>query len=413
MARSDILTMIPLDRAALILGVDPFHFNSIVTLQRPENNACDDIWFQNSWQRQGQLGREDLAVALRQAEDTVTKYLGYFLIPQWVQEEEKVITKPYSPELTNITSRNSRGQAKSVVTDRGYVIEGGRKASTLIEEGSATVYSDENNDGYDETCTVVVPTTVTDPQEIHVYFPGKNGDSKWEIRPTTVTLSGGDATIVFPRYLVPLPELWTNEPIAGDVWRTINGDDLANFLEIVDVYRVYNDPQSQAVLYTEGITCDTCSGTGCQACGWTTNTACIRIRDSRKGIVTYSPATWDADTEQFNFLTPSSYRDPDKLYIWYRSGLINNEMDSPYLQMEPIWERLVVYYAVTLLDRNMNGCENTQNIWQMMTTDLAKSLPDGSNFQVSNRDISNPLGTKYASIRLWRLIESNRLLQGR
>lgn len=300
MARSDIVTQVPLDRAAKIMGIDPYHFNQITTVRRPETNACADIWFQYTEQRVGQLSRDDFAVALKQAEDTITHYLGYTLIPQWVVDEEQPITKPASPEMVNISGRNSRGQAKSVVTNRGFVIAGGIRTKTLIEANTPIIYSDNNGDGYVEFCTVTVNTTVTDPEEIHVYFPGLDGSDKWEIRPISVSISGGIATITFYRYLVPLPDQWTVDPDAGDILRNINGDDINAFLPDVDVYRVYNDVSSQATLYAEG-TCLNCSGTGCEACGWTTNTACLRVRDSRRGIVTYSSATWNEDTEQFDF----------------------------------------------------------------------------------------------------------------
>lgn len=413
MARSDIVTMIPLDRAAKIIGIDPYHFNSITTLRRPENNACDDIWMQYSEQRQGQLGRDDLAFALKQAEDTVTHYLGYFLVPQWTINEEKIITKPASPDLINIGALNARGMAKSVILDHGYVIEGGQKTKSLISAGVAIVYSDDNGDGYRELCTVIVPTTVTDPQEVHVYFPGKSGSDKWEVRPVDVSLVAGNAIITFPRYLVPLPNLWTNDPDEGDHYRTINGDDINAFLTTVDIYRVFNDPQSQAIFYTEGTTCVDCGGNGCPQCGWTTQSGCIRVRDSRRGIVSYAAATWNTTTNQFDPLnSPCPWYDPDKVFLWYRSGLINNELDKPYLEMEPSWERMIVYYALTLLDRQLNGCENTRNIWKMMDKDMSESA-NGVAHQIVPRDLGNPLGPKYAAIRLWRMIESNRLMQGR
>jgi hypothetical protein len=416
MARSDILTMIPLDRAAKIIGIDPYHFNSITTLRRPETNACDDIWFQTSDQRVGQLSRDDLAIALKQAETIVSNYLGYFLIPQWIQNEEQIVTKPYSPELFNFTGRNSRGQPKSVVTSKGYVIEGGVKAKTLILAGAAVVYSDANSDGFDELATVSVVTSVTEPQEIHVFFPGKSGSDKWEIKPITVSISGGTATITFPKYLSPNPNLWTNEPLEGDILRTINGDSNSNFLSTLDVYRVYNDPSNQAVLYCEGCSCDSCGGSGCVVCGWTTNSGCIRVRDSRRGIITYTAAVWNSGTLSFDSLADCCWSEPDKLYINYRSGIRNYDLDQPDLQMAPAFERMIVYYALTLIDREMNGCENSRNIWKHQNEDLAKSESSSSgsvSYSLTGRMASNPLGTKRAAINLWRALEQNRLPQGR
>lgn len=417
MAVASVVTMIPLDRAARLLGVDSYHFNSITTTRRSEVASCDDVWFQYPWQRQGAFSREDLAAALKQAEDTVTHYLGYSLIPQWVQNEEKIVTKPANVEMFNVTGRNARGQLKSVVTDRGYVIEGGRKAKTLIQFGAAVVYSDSNGDGYNDLATVVVATSVTEPQEVHVFFSGNSGADKWEIRPISVSISGGNATITFPRYLVPLPELWERDPAEGDVWRNINGDDSNQFITTCDVYRVYNDPSAPAVLYKEGCSCSSCGGTGCVVCQWSTNTGCLRVRDGRRGIVTYQAAEWDATNQEFRLLssTDCCWWEPDKLFVWYRAGLVNLDLDQPYLQMDPMWERLVVFYAISLIDRKIPGCENTQNIWKMQLEDLGKSESSGDSsytYSITGRIAGNPLGTRRAAINLWRAIESNRILQG-
>lgn len=412
MARSDIVTLIPLDRVAKILGIDPFHFNMITTLRRPQNNACDDIWFQYADQRIGQASRYDLSVALFEAEQQVTKYLGYSTIPTWISEEERQIVKPYAVELTNYRGINSRGKSKSVRSKLGYIVEAGSRAKTVIESDATVVYSDANGDGYDELATVTVNTTITDEQEICVYFAGKDGEDRWEIRPIDVSIESGVATITLQKYLVPLPDLWEREPSEDDPqWRTINGDDAANFVEVIDVYRVYTDVTKQATLYYEN-SCIHCGGNGCEACGFETESACLRIRDSRLGIFSYSAATWNEDSESFVF-SESCYSNPSKIKINYRAGFINESTSAkpkyPYKQMDTMWERAIAYYAFSLLDRADNVCDNTQNIWKHMTEDLALS-EGGRSFSMAFKHMQNPLGTTRAAINLWRMIEQNRLV---
>lgn len=408
MARSNTVTLIPLDRAAHVLGIDPYHFNTITTLRHPEQSACDDLWYEYAWQRVGQLGRDDLAKALYEAERQVIRYLGFYPMPAWIAEEEHPVTKPYAVELRNYSSLNSRGQQKSIRTNYGYVIEPGSRAKSLIESGAAVVYSDANGDGYIELATVSVNTTITDTDEIHVYFPGHLGKDTWEIRPTTVTVNSGVATITFPRYLVPLPELWERDPDEGDIWRTISGDSLSNFITTVDVYRVYTDTSVQATFYHEN-TCSGCGGTGCVNCDFASETACLRIRDPRLGLMSYSPATWDADTETFTMGSCCS-RDPDKIKLYYRAGYVNRGLeDYSYKTMDPEWERAIVYYAFTLLQRVPNLCGNLQDIYARFNEDLALA-EGGKSYTIAFKNLQNPLGTTRAAIDLWRMIERERIL---
>lgn len=409
MARSDITTIIPLDRAAAILGINPWHFNQIATGRVPETNACDDVWFQTAYQRIGQGSRDDLAIALRQAEDMVFKYLSYFPLPVWVDSEEQPLEKPFAVELAS-RSWNSRGQYKSIRANYGYVQEVGRRAKTLLDEAAAIVYSDADGDGYAELATVTLVTSITEAQEIRVYFPAESGMDMWEIRPIDVTITAGVATITFKKYLVPVPNLWTKEPDITDddpVYRAIDGDDTANFITAVDVYRVYTDTTEQATFYHEG-TCGSCSGSGCEACGWSTETACLRIRDSRLGLLSYMPASWDEDDEVWNYST-SCCSEAEKIILHYRAGTINRNMKYPYLQIDPLWERAIVYFAFSKLDRDGNICDNTRNIWNEMRVDLARSQ-DGVSYAIAGSTLSNPLGTTRAAIDLWRLIEQYRLV---
>lgn len=405
MAYASIRTLIPLDNFAKILQIDPIHFNSIVTDLRPELNACDDIFAQHDWQMTGRISREAVAQALKQAEDTVISYLGYSPVPTWFEEEEHEIARPFKPELTYTRNMDIRGKKQSIDTNYGHFIEGGRKAKVLIDDAVAIVYSDSDGDGYNETATVTVTTTITEPSEICTYYPGKSGADIWEIRPTTVSIGAGVATIVFKKYQVALEVLL--EKLAdsiGDSYRAIDGDNDANFLSTVDVYQVYNDPSEQLYFYTED-SCQTCGGTGCVACGNLAESGCMYVRDSKLGIVGVARSTWNANTESFVAASFTNSRIPDKVKIWYRAGFQNRDLDHPLIQMDPSWERLLVFYSLTLMDTEIDGCENTQRIISYMRQDLARPMAEGT-FAMASRDLDCPLGTSRAALMLWKRIVS-------
>jgi hypothetical protein len=395
MAHASSYTRIPLDNAAKILGIDPLHFNSVVTEFRPELNACDDLWFQYAPQREGQASREDLALALRMAEDQTFIHLGYPLVPIWVVDEEQKVPVTYDVSLVN-RNYNSQGFSKSIRVDRGYALEGGVKAKSVIEENSAVVYSDNDGDGYDETATVVVPTTLTDGQEVHLYYPGESGSDYWEIRPITVSISANTATITFKKELAVLPDLIEKYASPSDPVLTVDGDDNNNFLEVADVYRVYNDPSDHGLIYAES-TCDA---------GVETATIQITVRNGPLGVFSFRLAEWDSTNESWE-TGCSSVINPYRLLLKYRAGKVNHEMPRPYFDLEPQWERAIVYYAATLLDRAVSGCENTHNIWALYTEDLALS-ENGRSYSVAFADLANPLGTSRAALNLWKMIKRHR-----
>lgn len=410
MARSDTLTLIPLDSLAKILQIDPLHFNGVVSARRPLRNACDDVWLQHDYQFVGRTSRESLAMALRQAEDTVMQFIGYSPAPRWFIEEPHQIEPISRTDAFGVGFLNVRGLSKSIQSNYGYVLSGGQRAVSAIEAGSAITYSDPDGDGFNELATVSVVTALTDPDEIHVFYPGESADPRWEIRPINVSISGGVATITFGMQLAVLPELLDLFTDLTDAPPTVDGDDLTNFLTTVDVYRVYNDPSEQAIFYTEG-TCFSCDGSGCTACGFDAETGCIGLRDPVLGILTYNRADWNDTTSSFDKASFTNTREPDRVKIWYRAGWVDQTLSRPLRYIDPTWERMIGFYAITLLDTDPPGCDNTRRVWKKYQENLAKSQSIGngvgSSTQLSDRDLGNPFGTTFGAVRLFRYITSN------
>src|SRR5690606_29586715 len=120
------------------------------------------------------------------------------------------------------------------------------------------------------------------------------------------------------------------------------GDNDANFLEEVDVYRHWNDPQQQAQFLWSQLPFSCGCGSGeCAACAQATQWGCLSARDYPSGIVQYQPGNWDADTSQFTRTHWAERRAPDRLRLWYYAGYQDTRRTYPTLQMDPTWERAV------------------------------------------------------------------------
>lgn len=399
MARADTTTLIPLDRLAWHLQIDPYHFNQIYSANRPVVSACDDMWYQHDWQASGRLSRESLAMALKQAETVVSEYLLFSPLPTWFEETHQ-IPSHYRTEV--LYPYNSNNRARSITTNRGFVTQVGRRSSTLVAAAAPTFFDDDDGDSYDERVTISFPTTVTEEEELRVYYPNKAGREEWEIRPLTdISISGGVATITFPRYLIPLEPLLEVSPTPTDPHIGIDGDNIDNFLAEVDVYRVFSDPSEHAYLLYSS------SGCATPPCEDTSESACLSVRDSRLGMLAFARADWDEDAAQYAYTTCEGF--PDRITVYYRAGKQDPSLRWPSLQMDRTLERMICYYALSLLDTEVCGCSNTRNIWEYQTRDLGAEKPEGTRYVVPWALLGNPLGTTFAAVRLWQYIQPMRL----
>ncbi len=421
MARARTITKLPLDRWARILGFDPRHFNQVAISQLPLR-TCGTVIPQWSWQFADKVGREDIAQAIQQAESAIEDYLHFNLLPTWVVDDRRTVTQPGIPEVLNIGGRDGRGFAQSINPLSGHFISGGIEAKDVIELGATVVFSDEDGDGYLETATVTVATTVTDPDQIAVYYPGENARDEWEIRPLDnpltyrrdVTITAGVATIVMATEQLVDPDLLN----ALDV-QSVDGNVLANFLATVDVYRHYNDPQQQATLLfsPHGGFCG-CTGGTCPACEHSTQTACLLAENFENGIVRFSPAAWNAVTEQFDAQSFVVGRAPNAIRLWYRAGFQNksDRLVAPLIEMDDQLARAVAMHSINFITRPFCGCENVINLTKHWAEDLFLNLstdPKTTSYQLNDNILNNPFGMTRGAIEAWRIVRAGERAIGR
>jgi hypothetical protein len=328
----------------------------------------------------------------------MSRYLGYNLVPDWTNELVMTV-RPSPPELYG-GNLNPRYAGKSVTALKGHVISGGIKSTpvlSLIEAGAAIARSDVDLDTYKEHCKVEVVTGVADC-EIHIYYPGKNGEEQYEIRPIKVSSSAGTATITFKSWqAVKLADQEVLNP------EPIDAIDDSKYIVTVDVYRVYNDPQTQVLFMWEDLpgSCN-CGSSTCAVCGWATQSGCLQTRNNRLGFLTYNPATWDKDEEEFTSAEWAVGREPDKMRIYYYSGYEDQSRTCPRKEMDFSLEKAVAYLATTLVDRDMCACSNVQAFLDFWRVDMARQGTDVA-FQVTPALLGNPFGTMRGAYYAYRV----------
>lgn len=403
MAVARIRTGLPLDRFAELAGVHPLHFNQIT------RGTCGDPILQHGWQMDGseeligRIGREDVAIAIQQAESMIEGWLGHPLVPRWIEDEEG--TFPWS----------GGGGYPALTLGWHKYISGGIEQLVEIESGVGVTYVDSDGDGYPEVAEITLTgTNILNAEEYAVFYPGEGGDGStaWEIRhirKITVTPTGGglgNVTIQMRREQFVLPELITSLDAME-----VDGDLDANFLETVDVYRRYNDPQRQVQFLWPNPQCGICAGAGCASCSYTTQWGCLRAINARDSFVSLTPATWNADTLEFDSAAWSGYGRPSRARLWYLAGHQDFKKARPLVDMADHYAMAVTMLALSLLPGPLCLC--TSRSFAKWSEDFARQESDVEghtlSFKTSRRVIDNPLGTTAGAKAAYELLRNEKV----
>jgi len=348
------------------------------------------------WQTGGRIGREELANSIAECEDILESHLNFHLAPKWTTHLESF------PHQGPGYWYNTVGPLQ---VDRGYLIEMGVQAKGSVALGADITWADPDGDGYFETGTVTGVTSVTDPSELVVYYPGVGGDDAWEIRPIKVTLNGaGGFVITFNRELCVIPE-----ELEGYKVRAVEGSTTGNFLSEVDVFRKYTDPSVQGrYVWAPGDWCNVCGGN----CKYSEQSACVIIREPRLGFLTSTPADWDTTELAFSTTKFDTCRWPDRIRFWVRSGWRNMTLPYPNIQMDPMWTRILTHFVLARIGRPLCGCDATEHESRYWAEDLSLVVGDSAvsrSFRTRAALLDNPLGPQRGAIQAWQFIERFKL----
>lgn len=405
-------TKLSLDRWARIMGLNPLHFWGVdmASLSRSAGQGpiCDSAWFQYEWQNVGAVSRDDVARAIAEAEAEIEELVGYHLLPDWRYDEWQPSYRPLRKEFFNLNSRDLRGFQQGVTAQRGYAISGGIRGFAEVSYGEAIAYSNTIPPvDYDNLATVTFTIAAEiDDCEIAVYYPGHPGDDSWRILPVSVSHTAGlTYTVTFARQQCLIEAFLNSYDLAS--LRGADGLDDANFLDTVDVGRVYLDPSQQATLLWEpNGECSLNSSSSNIGDGWSAQTGVLLPRgDPRLGQFAYQAANYDAATGTWSAASFPYNRAPDLVRLWYYSGLRDQRKACPLVEMDDEWSRVVAHFAASKLDKPPCVCAKAG--WEYWRQDLASTggAEQLSSFQLSVSDLGNTLGTRRGAIEAWRRIK--------
>lgn len=384
--RANTVTKLSLHEFATILGMNPLHFGGI-DLEAVAGAYCARPLPQYEWQHGDRSAREAVAKAIADAEANIERYLGFRVLPSWEVNELHDAYQSFRPELGGVYA------SRSYHLNWKKLVEAGKRISTAIETASIAWGAS----GFWQRGTVTATVAAgQDPEEIHIYYPGKSGDPAWEIRPIEVSIAGTTATITFPRECAVAESLWDALEFAA-----ADGEDDGDFLTEVDVYRVYNAPDDNTVLEWEPWGLCACDGQGtCAGCTISTQTGCFYIRDELTAQVNAKPGTW-ADSE-FTAAEFENGRRPDQARFFYRAGHRDLSLAMPTRTIQRDLARAIAYYAAALLDRE--PCDCTVDAWLKWRAKTRGEVRFAAQVgQLSDNPLGDTVGAAYAWGRVLEL----------
>lgn len=415
--------VLSLEEFRRILQYHPAHFwgladtgaNAVV----PVTSNCNAIVKQYGWQDTDAAGRAEIAEAILSAEHKLSDYLGYYPAPHYIEE-----TIPYARFLDSRFwrggSADADGRWAAVRVKEQLVQDVG--VETLTSIGSVNLaLSDEDGDGLDDTWTASIATTVTDADEIAVYFAAADRyldetvGERWRIQPVEVKITGGVCYLRGPAWILVKPALY--EPPGLEA---IDPTAAGNFITTVEVYRRYTSGNGNTEATAQGLftwetppypesCCGdsnlTFNGTETDPASIATAIARVGIRDARTGLLipgtaVYASGMWSA-------VTWGTCRPPDRVTIRYRAGypMQNGHMDKK-LQV------LVARLAMAELARPICGCDEANRELYRWQKDLAQSGANDEVYNVSPADLDNPFGTRRGHIEAWKQVRKLKQVRG-
>lgn len=367
MARSDTVTLLPLDTYARMMAIHPCAFNQVYNPADAYPTECNQVWQQSAWVggTERLVGRDEVATAIATAEGLMASALRFWPAPRFIAADERSWPLP---------KRGVQMRAPSIQLAWGQFIGAGREnVDTAIALSQPIVYSDRDGDGVLDTATI----TITAAQlaaagatwsEIAVYYPAVYldwamypRDESWRIRPFRIVRNPatGNVTLTASRCQFVRPDLWEDDA-------PVDQSNAASFITAVDVYRRYLDTsqQAQLVYVTEGP-----SDCLYPPCNETCQTACVvvgRDDDRRNGIVKTLAASHSVGGWAYQNYLNGQY--PDFARVWYLAGAwkkLNGWMETDLLQTNhPMVAEAIKSLANTLLPEAPCTCNKTQTRWR-------------------------------------------------
>lgn len=389
MAISRYVTLLSLDEFAESMQISPWLLSQLDPNMLGMTTTYK-AWFQSTYQTASTISRDEAAAAILSAEEALALELAYWPAPKDVEAEEVPYPHMYDPRRRSVMY-NDAWQLKSVELKWGHVIAPGKRAYTILGGSVPVTTSDRDGDGkLDWFVSDPVATTVTDPNEIVAAFRDadrvdviEGGEPTWQIRPVKVALSGGNAVVSGPIWLLVKPTF-----LVRPAPQILDPTDPLNFVTSIKISRSYIDDAQQGLAVYKPHVCDSIAG----LCDEQVKTLCLQPKNREQGVVI--PHITDTTA----LTCGCAWRAPDRLQVNYVAGvpLVNGRVEHTYALMI---SRLA---ACRLSDRS--GTTNTEHEIDYWRGYPSTGKGDRETTMISPATQNNPFGLRRGEIWAWSVV---------
>lgn len=419
--REEPHNLLPLDEWRAAIGYHPLHFWGLANDDTAPDSSCNSVVREYAWQSADAVGRAEIRQSIQNAEEIMRKYLRYSPAPHSVVE---TIDFPRYPDgrFDVLGYADEGGRWKTLQLGEGYLQSVGTETLTAIAT-PAVVYTDRDGDGIDDTFTCTFPTTVTDPDEIALYFAAADrldsqpAGERWRIAPVQVSIASGTCTVIGRAWLLVKPVKYE-----GLVAEDIDPAVVTNFAATLEAYRRYTSAgttldTAQAVLiwetrpWPEWASLAAAAPTGStDAAGEAYTLARCGIRDARNGVVTVGESVYDATTGSWALSRNFGYycRPPDRAIVRYFAGYPTEQGRVALRFREPI-----LALSAAELAKPICACDSANRKLYEYQFDLSRAAGANDEQYATSEDVlTNPFGTRRGHVRAWRVVRDMMQLRG-
>lgn len=433
MARASTFTLLPLPQYARVMGISGMHFNQgISSVLQP--GSCSKVWFQHDWQAGKNVSREGVAIAITNAELDLADACKYWAAPTYIESEFHRYPRPARPEVY-ARGANVRGGYKSIRLGRGWVVEGGRRATEILGTTCWTGI-DADGDGFIEIARFELAgvNTALDVCQVKAYFKeyedsdaensrtdvsSSGADYAWEVRPFKTELDGSTLRCYFWTWDLFRPqlqeELGPSEIDADDFGDGPPDDpcdyqpitDLGSYVDELVFYREYTDPENQVeFLWGSNLSCASTA-----VCTDATQAGCFSIKDERNSLVTPRPGIYNSGVFTSTTWNQAACVEPDAVKIWYKAGWVG-ENQRGCVSVDDWWAYTIAMLATSRLQWDLCDCSNAKELSSFWRQDAAKMTQEKS-FNLHTSEMPNPFGQRVGEVLAWRRIRNRSKRIGR
>lgn len=327
--------------------------------------GCGDFYWDET-------DRYQMTKAIQQAENSIETYFGHALMRKWMCQEV------YPWKGCNFNLR------------LGNVIALGDRTEEVVSLNVATGVA-----ALEDEYQIAVTVDFTDCSEVVLYYPGQ---TRWEIHPSKVVISGTTATITIPRSRLLKPEYLID--FTSDNDRPIY-ETASYFLPTVDVYRRFPDTVSAVTFVWRRKSCGCRSEVNCLHGTATPGEVVTQqgtgvIVNARKGNIQIEPATFNTVTGVWDSTSWTECWEPDSVMVSYVSGINMDCLNNCPADLDPQLARAIIALAHSNLPKGICNCDTVKRYYEF---DSMVPRPD------EGPTIFSPFGISRGQNLAWQIVK--------